>query len=363
MKDKHKAIKRYERNPEKFDVIDFFDTIGRRRQLKLGDENDKSAFVDIVNDSLASNSYDTMIYGKRVEAMFSYVVASLGRCVLVKKEDGGDVFAEDPTIEIPDYKVVLADNSQMLIEVKNHHPQNVFAEYSMDTEYIRGLSKYANVMNTDLKIAVYWSKMSLWTLLSANDFEVKGRKSTISMGKAMKRNQMSVLGDVFIGTTTPLAIRYYADKTQKNYIDIDVKGSDNRFTAEITLGEVEILCSGNVITNSNEQRIASALMAFGYLEEKCVVEMLDDTSQVEYLECSYNPIEDNDNPDNCCIVGVLSTIISRQYGQLTAPNGKVERLSPDIDPGLLGFIIPDDYQSADLPLWRFHMEANFDDEF
>jgi hypothetical protein len=62
----------------------------------------------------------------------------------------------------------------------------------------------------------------------------------------------------------------------------------------------------------------------------------------------------------CFVQQVLSTIISRQYGQLTAPDGKVQRFTPDIAPGMLGFVIPEGYKGEALPLWRFLIKPNYD---
>jgi len=82
-------INRQPRDPEKFDVLDLFDAIGRNKKYVLGDEKDEAAFVDIISNALSVNKTPTMIYGRRVEAMFAYMAASLGKCALVKKEDAG----------------------------------------------------------------------------------------------------------------------------------------------------------------------------------------------------------------------------------------------------------------------------------
>lgn len=353
MRNQRRAINRYARNPEKFDVIDLFDAIGRDKKLILGDEQDEAKFVDIVSNALSNRKSNTMIYGRRVEAMFAYMVASLGRCLLIKKEDSGDVFVDDITINIPDYRIVLEGGKQILVEVKNYRPKSNFSGYSLRTEYLCGLSKYADLMQTDFKVAVYWSKWNLWTLLSANDFENKGGNSTISFSCALKRNQMFALGDVSIGTTPPLSIRLHADKNQPHSI------SENNL-ADFTIGKTELLCNNRLITDANEQRIAFALIQFGEWEESTAVVTVSDVKKdIDYIEFSYTPVQD-DKLQGFSIVGTSSTIISRQYGCFTAPNGDVERLSPDIEPGLLGFIIPQDYKGIALPLWRFRVEPNSD---
>ena len=88
-------IQRLERDPVRFDVLDLFDAVGRSRKYEIGNINDNTAFVQLVSKSLSDTNTPSMIYGRRTEAMFSYVAASLGRCLLIKKEDSGDVFARN----------------------------------------------------------------------------------------------------------------------------------------------------------------------------------------------------------------------------------------------------------------------------
>ena len=93
-------------------------------------------FKNLINDSLDNSLTDTMIYGRRTEAMFSYVAASLGNCNIIKKEDSGDVLSSNPEIIVPDYKLVLKDGTQLLVEVKNYRQSKPFAEFSVKTSYI-----------------------------------------------------------------------------------------------------------------------------------------------------------------------------------------------------------------------------------
>lgn len=347
MKAHNPNVKRLEREPEKFDVLDLFDAIGRDRKYILGNQNDENAFIDTVSKSLSLNKTPTLIYGRRVETMFAYVVASLGKATLIKKEDCGDIFCGN-AMQIPDYRVLLGDGTQLLVEVKNYHQNTPFKSYSMKKNYLNGLSRYAELMKTDLLIAIYWSKWSIWTLVTPDDFKCDKTKATINFTAALERNQMVHIGDYAIGTTPPLSIRIYPDKKHSHGI------SNN--TAEFTIGSVELLCNNTPITNENEKRIAFALMLYGnWKEDNIIFPSPNSYDKIEYIEFSYYPIE-YDKQQGFCIVDSLSTIISRQYGQLTAPDGKVVRISPDIAPGMLGFIVPEDYKGHSLPLWRFQIK-------
>lgn len=343
----HSAINRKERDPEKFDVLDLFDAIGRDRKYIMGNEKDETAFINTISEALSVNKTPTMIYGRRVEAMFAYMAASLGKIILVKKEDSGDVFCSND-IEIPDYRVVYYDGRQLLVEVKNYCQKAVFNNYSMKTTYLDGLLRYAALMKIDLRIAIYWSEWSIWTLAAPEDFKRDGAKATIAFTTAMEQNQMIALGDYVIGTTSPLAMRIYPDKMHPHSISNNI--------AEFVIGSIELLCNNTPIADENEQRIAFALMLYGnWQENNIVIPAPDSENEIEYIEFSFSPME-YDDQQGFCMIDTLSTIISRQYGQLTAPDGKVERLSPNIAPGMLGFVIPEEYKGIALPLWRFHVK-------
>ena len=342
------GLKRQERCPEKFDVLDLFDSIGRSRKFVIGDANDERAFAETISKSLSANRTPTMIYGRRVEAMFAYMAASLGKCRLIKKEDSGDLFAEE-NVEIPDYRLVLNNGKQMLLEVKNYYQNNSFKAFSLKASYIDGLVCYADLMMIDIYIAIYWSKWSLWTLVKPTDFKRNGTKAEIKLTTALERNQMVAIGDYTIGTTPPLEIRLFTDKQKPHRID------DNGM-AEFVVGSVDLLCNGTLITAESEKRIALALMLYGnWNENSTAVPAPNAEKDIDYIEFSYTPLE-HDYKQKFSTMDSLSTIISRQYIQLTTSDGKVERLTPNIAPGALGFVIPESYKGTALPLWRFHIE-------
>ena len=62
MRNKHLTVNRQLRNPEKFDVLDLFDAIGRDKKYVLGNKKDEADFVDIISKALSANRTPTMIY-------------------------------------------------------------------------------------------------------------------------------------------------------------------------------------------------------------------------------------------------------------------------------------------------------------
>ena len=345
MNENIKIMQRLKRDPMRFDVLDLFDSIGRSKKFVLGKSEDNASFVQLISESLAGANTDSMIYGRRTEAMFSYVAASLGKCLLIKKEDAGDVISSSLDIIIPDYRIVLEDGSQLLVEVKNYRQQSAYDDYTIKTEYLDRIIRYAQIIDSELYFAIYWSLWGMWTLVSANDFQRSDNIAILPFHTAIKRNYMGRLGDVHIGTTPPLSIRIYTDKEKPH--SVSPEGA-----AEFVIGAVEMRCKQSVI--------AMAIMMYGNWAETSRAYYSDEhLREIDYIEFSYSPEECNEE-QGFSFVDSISTIISRQYSQLTAPNGKVERLTPNIAPGMLGFIVPATYKSDVLPLWRIHQQPYYE---
>jgi hypothetical protein len=53
------------------------------------------------------------------------------------------------------------------------------------------------------------------------------------------------------------------------------------------------------------------------------------------------------------LIGFLSQKLSRQFNDMTAPEGPVKLLTPKREPDTLGIVIPPDFRGKVLRLWRF----------
>ncbi len=208
-------MKRIRRDPEKFEVIGLFDAIGQKRNFRLNDKNSERAFIGSISAAL-SRSKDTpiILHGRRVEAMFGHVAASLGQCVAIKQEDSGEVYVTDADVQPPDYRVVLNDGDEFFVEVKNCHKTDPSYKYSIKKSYLNALQKYAKLFNKHVKIAIYWSKWNVWTLISSDILESDGSRYTTTFLQAMKKNEMGTIGDIIIGTIPPLTLRFLTDPTK-----------------------------------------------------------------------------------------------------------------------------------------------------
>ena len=101
--------------------------------------------------------------------MFEAMLISLGEYSLLKPEDVGRIYPDDHFC-VPDYRVVLKDGTQWLIEVKNVNIDDPALKQQerklMNRAYREKLEAYAAATGGELKLAVYWARWGIWTLIS-----------------------------------------------------------------------------------------------------------------------------------------------------------------------------------------------------
>lgn len=113
------SMKRLRRLPEKFDALELYSAVSGQQGYRIGIGDDLEDFKQRIGAGLKATLQDpNVLHGKRVEAMFAYVLGALGGCKYIKQEDGGAVFASTENFEIPDYRVVTNEGELLLIEVK-----------------------------------------------------------------------------------------------------------------------------------------------------------------------------------------------------------------------------------------------------
>lgn len=347
MPNKRTVANLVKRNPEKFEPLNLFDSIGCTEKYTIGKSNDIEDFVDKVRQSLMTSSA-TVLYGKRIESMFGYVAAALGKCVLIKKEDEGEIYAVEDNIKCPDYRVILDDISrtEVLVEVKKHHGKS---DFRLRKKYLSSLEKYSNIVKCKLYIAVFWSNFKIWTLLCTSDFEKKDEEWVhISVCESVRKNRMRLLGDYMIATIPPITIRIYPDTQVPLVLD------QSRY-ATMKIGNIEILCNNHLIQKPEERQLAYCLAQYGVWRESNEIVMDSAVKgKVKYIDFSYAPSEKS-NEDSFEVIGDISSIITMQYTEQTVENGKIKRISPYLAPDKFGVSLSENYHSDALPIWRFYI--------
>lgn len=293
------------------------------------------------------------MHGFRVQAMFAYVAAALGHCKLITEEDSGIFFDGVGDLRRPDFRVLIRDGSQFLVEVKSFREKNAWKPYSFKRTYLDKVQMYAVALGIPLKFAIYWSCWNIWTLVDASRLDQSGPKVELPLTEAIKINEMNALGDSMVGTVPPLSIRLHADRSKPRTVSSSGE-------VPFTIGRVSLHSGSKEIRDENESKIAWFLMLHGKWNELEKTAKIDG-NQLDHMELSVTPEESSAEQQGFDLVGNMSQMISIQFLNATSDGNEIRSLAPSIDVNQLGVLIPHDYKGKALHLWRFHqIQPNFD---
>lgn len=346
-------MKKHTTDENQLKLLRMLDEFSRTEGLALNDKTTLNKFVDRLSKTIKKHGDNpALIHGFRIESMFAHIVAALGESKILTEEDSGAFFSLNENIRRPDFRLITRSGEEYLIEVKNFHQKDPTKPYKIKTDYLDSLSNYAELFGVPLKIALYWSRWKLWTLIDSKYFNKDKSDFSITIFDAMKRNEMSIIGDRIIGTIPPLSFRVYADPAKHRALD--AKGK-----VYFTIKKAAIYSNGIEIDDELERKLAW----FFWLHSRW--DNMDETAQVEenpldYTEFSVSPAE-WDKTQGFAMLGYLSEMISSQYNLLTSPEGQVRTLSPNLQPNEMGVLIPHNYDGNVLKLWRFELQPNYDD--
>ena len=332
-----------------------FAEYARKEGVALDEPQLAEGFIERVKGVVKDHLENPIVrHGFRVQSMFAYVAACLGRCAIITEEDSGEFYATDRETRRPDFRVLKTDGEELLVEVKNYHQlKDPTAPYRLSKSYLESLQQYADAFGVPLRLAIYWSRWNLWSLVPPDVCVVDGEKVDLEMRDAMARSEMAALGDQLIGLESPLVFRVYTDPEKPR--QVDEKGE-----ALVSLDSAELLVGERAIEKPLEEGLAWFFLRYGewdHTEEPVEVREGD----VIYFD--FRAIANDANPDQDFEpIGFLSKMISLQFDDLTADGGKVNHLRPSGDPEALGVLVPDDYKGEVLKLWRFSMQPRFEHE-
>lgn len=337
-------MKRVTKASPKFDLIRLLDQYARRRNIDIANEQGQRGFIENLKEEFSRHrDNEILIHGLRIQSMFLYVVAALDHCRIVKEEDAGEIYTAIDNLQAPDYRIITREGKELLVEVKNFHSEDPKAKFNLKKKYRDSLSAYAALFSLDVYIAVYWSKLKIWTLVPLHRISNDNKNYYLSLVEAIKWNEMYLLGDKQIGTTPYIGLRLYpnSNKPQERQKDGTVKFS---------IGKAELFCGEDIVDDQKEQEILWMLINHG---DWPVRQQPAEQGRQGIVSVSFvSEPEERSNPqENFELLGTLSTMISRQFNEITAPSGKVEKLSTARDPSSLDALIPHGYKGSKLPLW------------
>src|SRR5260370_300808 len=250
------------RNPLRFDLLPLFAAHVEARSGTLEDVDAQGEFLASLGQALTRAVADSALArGLRAEAMFSALVVSLGRITLIKQEDAGTAWTARRDLTVPDYRIVLRDGTTFLVEVKHFHQGKAPTKpFHITRKYLTALRSYGELVGCPVKLAVYWERWNVWTLVPLSACDHGGRLS-LPMPRAIQANEMGMLGDLHIGTRFPLRLRLIADPTRKRTM-----GENGE--VGFTIGGVELYCGKRRLTAERERALAMWLMVYGGWEEE-----------------------------------------------------------------------------------------------
>jgi hypothetical protein len=337
-------MKKLPRNPEVFETLELFKYLAKEEALSLRDEHSGAKFLQKLDAAFQSaKGNPARLHGLRAQSLFEYIAVSLGECSFVKHEDAGDVYASQQDVNPPDFRIILKDRSQFFVEVKNFFQRDPLSKYQIKGSYLSKLKAYTDIFGVELKLAVYWAQWNLWTLSSLSCLEEKNGNYYLEFKDALINNEMGLLGDRQIATVPPLIFRVFTDPAKLR----TVQSNGN---VQFTIGGFEILAGGVKIEDRKEQNLVLSFMFFGDWSED--TQALTENDQLVSFDYIFEPSErSQDQPFD--MVGSLSSMVSRQFHILTAPEGETERLVPNQEPDDFRIELPPDCKGKQLKLWCF----------
>jgi len=215
---------------------------------------------------------------------------------------------------------------------------------------------YAELNRAELKVAIYFSRVNKWVLLSPDAFFVEGRNAWIDFAHAIARNEMGSVGDRTIATLPPLKLDCFAD-IEKGGAPIGENG-----IVAATIGAIHVSCGGKLITDETEQRIAFYLLRYGSWSAKTPANVVGRRLISWSIVCDPDSNEDFvDQPFQ--MIGELSSMVSNAFRELTVSDDHgVIALDVKYDPRFFKLDIPSGYRGNALPLWQFILQPNFEFE-
>lgn len=337
------------RQPSRFGAVDFADDLGREFNLPLERLSEKFSFEKATS---AARENRILMQGRRVERMFEYVVAALGKANLITAEDSGAPLYSGDEVQAPDYFVSLKTGDRYLIEVKSRQPKGFHSPVTFSSAYLSRLKSYAMRKGYPLLIAIYWNPLRVWTINKIEDIESKKGTVNLRFADALQRSIASEFGDRMVAAVPPLVCRIHAAPHRPSFIQEDER-------AHFTISHLSFFSEGKEIIEERERQIAFYLMFHSrWTSDEPVAQLTD--NRVEFVDISATPEEKEIPAQEFASLGSIAGMISSYYKWLTTANDQIIRLTPHASPGEMAPGFDDAYRGKVLRLWQFEVRPNYE---
>ena len=335
--------------PKPFDLLALLAAFARDKGIALDHPELVEIFTADAGRKLERALTDTtLLHGSRTERLFEATVLSLGKFRLLKAEDNGRIHGSG-LLRAPDFRVILDDGEQWLVEVKNVHRKDPFKQTTtMSAAYLCSLQAYADAMNVPLRLAIYWSRWSIWTVIAPEHFRQADGSLRIGMQEAVIANEFSRLGEVSIMTRPPLRIVLGAAKDRPHGV-----GDDD--VANFIIGSVRVFSGERELVNSRDRKLAEVLIHYGEWSIEGPFALKDEQgfAGVQYVVEPEEPTgQDFDG------IGWASRIFSRFYADQTIEGDRIVQLLGETAPEWFAPLTDWDFENSKLSLMLGRFEPN-----
>lgn len=342
-----------EQASQQFGILGVAADFAREQGIALNDPDLIPRFLTSAGDSLSvALQSQILVHGKRVENLFEMMVVSLGGYAMLKVEDLGRVHAGQQ-LRAPDFRIVLKDKAQLLVEVKNVRCKDPRQQRTkLSAAYMRSLDDYAALVGVPLYLAIYWSLWKIWTLVTPGQFRTPGGGVHISMEAAMMANELGRLGDVSLNTVAPLRLVFAGTREEPLALNDDGFPATQVSVARMFSRDIEL-------TDPKDRQLAMVLMEFGEWPISGPNPVADDPAgAVEFIA---EPVEPSDKGFDG--IGMASRIFSRYFSSRTIAGEQVIQLHGAPVPEWFAPLASWDFKGSRLPLWIFRFQrAHSSDE-
>lgn len=119
-----------------------------------------------------------------------------------------------------------------------------------------------------------------------------------------------------------------------------------------------MFCGEDEIIDPIEQEITWMFMLHGQWEEKRPEAELEG-DHLKAIEFRWDPLERINQGFE--MVGTLSQMFARYFAEMTVNEGEVVQIHAPLRPGWFAPLVSADYEGKALPLWRFILQPNYED--
>lgn len=334
-------MKSPKRDPEKFVPLELADALATKHKISLDEVGKFFSLGDYLGRAKADGR---LLYGRRVEKMFKYVVSSLGQAKFLESTDSGDVMFDGEPVQAPDYFLRLHSGEAFYVEVKNCRMKSLQSRVPLKADYVQRLQRYCANHGHPLLLAIYWAGLGQWTLNRIEDMLGAAAGVSVTFQAAMERNLSAKLGDRLLGTISPLSCTVYTDPEKERSVKDGI--------ASFTIKAVEFRANGKLITDDHEKALANYLMLYSRWRkaDENVVVAGDVVERIDFeLRPAPEQVPDSEQP--FVMLGTLAGMVSAAFDAATVEQGRVMRLTPLIEPAQLGCTVDDGYRGDVLQLW------------